>query len=194
MQEQDMKKILLGVVLSLIMPAVTWAIPITVSVEASSNAVFVGDTFTINILADIPDPVLGWGLDLNFDSGLVNQSALPLVSATWMPGFTMDGDELAGLAFPVPVSGTDVLLASLTFEATSAGLATFSAGYTSIDLTEGFPLAFALPGSFADVSFADTLVTINNVSVPEPGTLLLFGAGLVFFGIARKKITGSFNC
>jgi len=182
-----MKKVFLGTVLSLIMPTVAWALPVTVSLEASNNAVFVGDIFTISILADIPDPVLGWGLDLSFDSGLVNQSMLPLVNATWMPGLTMDGDGLAGLAFPAPVSGADVLLASLTFEATSAGLATFSAGYTPTDLTEGFPLAFALPGSFADVLFENTLVTINNVSVPEPGALFLFGTGLAFFGMTRRK-------
>lgn len=181
-----MKKILAGIMLSVVMPTVAWAIPISVSLEASSYDVFVGDTFTIDILADIPDPVLGWGLDLNFDSGLVSQSAPPLVSATWMPGFTMDGDGLAGLAFPTPVTGTDVLLASLTFEATAAGSATFSAGYTPFDLTEGFPLAFPLTG-FAEVSFEDVLVTINSISVPEPSALLLFSTGLAIFGMLRRK-------
>ena len=184
-----MKKAILGAVLLLILPAVTWALPITVSVETSSNDVFVGEFFTIDILADIPVPVLGWGLDLNFDSGLVSQSAPPIVSATWMPGLAIDGDGLAGLAFPAPISGVDILLASLTFEATAAGSVIFSSGYSLLDFTEGFPLAFAFPGSFADIFFEDAFVTINSVSIPEPGTLILFGAGLAIFGVARRKAT-----
>jgi hypothetical protein len=181
-----MKKILVGIVLSIILPTVAWATPISVSLEASSNSVFVGDIFTIDILADIPDPVLGWGLDLNFDYGLVSQSAPPLVGTSWLPLFsTMDGDGLAGVTFPVPVSGANVLLASLTFEASAAGFATFAAGYTPLDLTEGFPLVE--PGSFADVSFTNTIVTINSVDIPEPKPLLLFGVGLAVLAMTRWR-------
>ncbi len=181
-----MKKLLVGIVLSLVVPTVAWATPISVSLEASSNSVLVGDIFTIDILADIPDPVLGWGLDLNFDDGLVSQSAPPLVGAIWLPLLsTMDGDGLAGVAFPFQVSGANVLLASLTFEASAAGLATFAAGYTPLDLTEGFPQA--LPGSFADVSFTNTLVTINSVDIPEPKPLILFGVGLAVLGMTRWR-------
>jgi hypothetical protein len=181
-----MKKILIGMVLYFVIPTVAWATPISVSLEASSNSVFVGDIFTIDILADIPDPVLGWGLDLNFDYGLVSQSASPLVGAGWLPLLsTMDGDGLAGVAFPVPVSGTNVLLASLTFEASAVGFATFAAGYTPLDFTEGFPLA--LPGGFADVFFTNTFVTINSIDIPEPKPLMLFGVGLAVLGMTRWR-------
>jgi len=169
-----MKRFFLGFILVIALPLKSWAVPITVSLEASSTDVFVGDIFTLNILADIPDPVLGWGLDVNFDSALVNQTMPPVIGPAWFAAVSPDGDGLAGLVFPTPVSGTGILLASLSFEAIDAGTVLFSAGISPLDLNEGFPLL--LQGSFAEVVFNDLAVTIN---VPEPGTLLLFVVGFI---------------
>lgn len=181
-----MKQFILGIILIMLLPLKSYAVTVTLALEDASTSIFIGDIFTVNIFADIPEPVLGWGLDINFDSSLVNQTAPPVIGPSWLAASSLDGDGLAGLAFPTPVSGNSILLASLSFEAMAEGTALFSAGITPFDLTEGFPLAFALPGSFAEVVFVDEVV---NISVPEPGTLLLLIIGLAGL-INYSKMTG----
>ncbi|MBU0618156.1 MAG: hypothetical protein KKI02_10600, partial [Planctomycetes bacterium] len=83
----------------------------------------VGGTATANIVADIPeaDAILGWGLDLLVAdagiAGITNVAIGPLFNAAFAP----DGDELAGLAFPECVFGTNVLLATVTFTGLADG-------------------------------------------------------------------------
>jgi len=178
-----MKRIIFLAVLSCFIPATSWALPVTVSFDPQDSIVQVGDTFTVDLMADLPAPVVGWGLDVTFDSAILTQVGSPLIGPAWNPGFAMDGDGLAGLAFPA-VSGSDILLATLTFEATALGTSDLMASITPFDLTEGFPLAFpAPPGSFADVVFETGSVS----PVPEPTTMLLVGSGLIGLAGLRKK-------
>ena len=58
-----------------------------------------GDVFTINIVADISDPVVGWGLDLTIDDPtIISQVGFPSIGSSWLAGSTPDGDGLAGAA------------------------------------------------------------------------------------------------
>lgn len=105
---------------------------------------------------------------------------------------TPDGDGLAGLAFPLPISGNGVLLATLSFKALSGGAAVFTPSYTPTDLTEGFPLASS---GFADIVFNYATVTVNGAaganSVPEPPTVFLLVAGLfALVGVNLRKDRG----
>ena len=178
-----MTQFILGILFIMLLPLKSYAVTISLELEDPGANISIGDIFTLNILADISEPVLGWGLDLNFDPGLVNQTAAPVIGPSWFAALSPDGDGLAGLAFPTPVSGTGILLASLSFEAMAEGTALFSSSITPFDLSEGFPLAFALPGSFADVVFIDREVTIN---VPEPATLFLLLSGFAAMSIYRR--------
>jgi len=166
------------------------AIPISVTFDPLSTDVEVGDIFNVDVVAFIPDPVLGWGLDVSYDTGVLSQAGPPVIGSDWNVVFAPDGDGLAGIApFPTGVSGTDVLLATLSFEALAAGSTVLSASATPGDLTEGFPLAFpAPPGSFAEVTFEDGAVSVASASqIPEPETFALLGLGMAGMVFGRRK-------
>ncbi len=154
---------------------------ISVSVEPNNTLVNVGDTFTVDILADITsiDAIVGWGMDLSFDSLILSHNPLTdvLIGPSFNAAPTLDGDGLAGLLpfAPPPVtgvSGNDVLLATLTFEATQAGTTSLLGGFTVGDLTEGF---VQLGGGPVDVTFNGGLVQV--IPAPTAAMLGLIGLG-----------------
>jgi hypothetical protein len=168
-------------------PSLAFSLPVIVSFDILDSEIYVGDQFSVNLVADIPDPVFGFGLDVNFSDSIIGLVFPPTVGSSWNPIFSLDGDGLAGLAplapFPLPsfVFGSGIVLANFTFDAISAGSTVLEASLTSWDLSEGFSLAFpALPGSFAEVSFLNTTVSVLDVApVPEPATLLLLFVGII---------------
>jgi hypothetical protein len=128
-------------------------------------------------VADIPmdEAVVGWGLDLTVTDPLVAAMTGNItIGAAWTPALTednKDGDGLAGLAFPDPVFGTGILLATVEFIPVGYGLTPLILGddYPT-DLTEGF----ALEGSgFATVDYTGGTIQV----IPEPTTLALLAIG-----------------
>jgi hypothetical protein len=135
--------------------------------------------FTIDIVADIDEPVVAWGLDLTIDDGsIVSLVGDPSIGPAWIPAYASDGDGLAGVAFPDSVSGDDILLATITFSADALGETDLLLSVTSGDLTEGFGLD---PTGFAEVTFEPGHVEV----IPEPGTVCFLALG-VLAGIWRK--------
>jgi len=178
-----MRNILLGLIMCMPLSAEA----VMVSLLPSSTDIHVGDVFSVDIVADIGamEPVLGWGLDMQNPSGLLTQTAAPVIGSDWFPASGLDGDGLAGLAFPMPVAGDDILLASLTFEAIGAGIATLMPTYSPGDLTEGFPLAPPNLG-FADVDFMGLTLTVrdhvvNVISAPGTAVLMLLAFAVMSF-------------
>ena len=158
-----------------------WATPalatVIVRLYPSDTVVEVGDIFALDIVADIPDLVLGWGLDLTIeDPAILSQAGSPTIGPSWLESGTADGDGLAGIAFPASVSGDGVLLATITLSADAIGQTDLILTVTGGDLTEGFPLD---PTGFAVVSFEPGQVTVT----PEPAALSL----LVLGGIAMGR-------
>lgn len=153
---------------------------VIVEVQPPNLVVATGQVFTVNVVADIHEPVVGWGLDLTFDPAVVSLTGAPAIGPAWLPAGTLDGDGLAGLAFPASISGTEILLATMSFSAVALGQTELALDITPGDLTEGFPLD---PTGFASVTLESGEVTV----VPEPTdlALLLIGAGLV---MRRKRV------
>jgi hypothetical protein len=150
------------------------------------RAVETGEVFTMDILADVGDPLVGWGLDLSFDPSILSLVDPPAMGPRWSPANAPDGDGLAGLAFVESVSGADVLLASVTFFAVSLGETDLILSTTSGDLNEGFALD---PTGFAEPVYQGAHVSV----VPEPPTGLLCVIALATIALARR-CAGSDPC
>ena len=137
-----------------------------------SQIVNFDDVFTVDVVADINTPVVGWGLDVDLSVPTIASTfAAPSVAfPPWIAAAAADGDGLAGLADPFAptngsVSGIGILLATLTFHADAQGTTDLLMSTTPGDLSEGFPLD---PTGFATVTFEPGQVVV----VPEPATLL----------------------
>jgi hypothetical protein len=139
---------------------------VIVDVQPASSEVTIGQGFNVSIVATIPDPVVGWGLDLSFDHAVLSLVGSPVIGPVWLPATALDSDGLAGLAFPSSISGTSVLLATVHLSAIAAGETDLTLSVTPGDLTEGFPLD---PTGFATMTLGSAHVT----AVPEPTVAVL---------------------
>src|SRR5262245_65325583 len=92
---------------------------VVVSFSPPSQVVSQGASFQVDVYADFVAPagstgLIGFGLDLTYDSNLITLSAPPQIG----PGFTgfsgPDGDGFGGIAANTLTSGT-LLLATLSF-------------------------------------------------------------------------------
>ena len=96
---------------------VAWA-NVTVRFEPASLTVDPGTIFSVAIVADIPQPLVGWGLDLTIQNpSVVSVHAAPSIGPLWVSAYAPDGDGLAALAFPSSVSGIGVVLATISLSA-----------------------------------------------------------------------------
>jgi hypothetical protein len=133
---------------------------------------------TVDIVADIPpeDAIVGWGIDLDLSGLSASLNSVAINDAQFDAVFAPDGDGLAALVAPAdsPLSG-QVILATLTFDLNEEGITTLSLSDDNAngDLSEGFALDPPPVGAFAAVSYVDGSIEV----IPEPGTLLLLGAG-----------------
>lgn len=150
---------------------------VCVRFSPANSAIILNHDFSIDVMADINQPVVGWGLDVTVaTSGVISQTANPDIGPAWIPVNAPDGDHLAGIAFPNGVSGTNILLATLHFHADADGETDLLLGITSGDQTEGFALD--------PVGFGTVLLENGHVSVPEPASLMLC---LVGAALGRRR-------
>jgi outer membrane protein assembly factor BamB len=139
-----------------------------------------GESLSVRVMADLEQPIIGWGLDVETDPLLLGHDST-LVGDPWIAVSAADGDGLAGLASPPGVSGADVWLADLSYTAMAAGSTQLALAITAGDPTEGFALLEI--GAFDAVSFG---ARIEVLVVPEPSTGLLVAAGLLALGARRR--------
>lgn len=173
--------LLAAVIVACCNPQPSWA-SIIVRFDPPSTTVNLGDGFDVQLRADIGDAVIGWGLDVGFDPGVLSVTAPPAIGPTWSAAYAPDGDGLVGLAFPDNVTGNDILLATLHLKATTVGETDLVPSITTGDLAEGFAL---YPTGFAQLTFQPAHV---KVIVPEPATLILLAsASLAFLGGRRGE-------
>jgi hypothetical protein len=155
------------------------AATVSISLSPPAASVSIGQSFSVDINADIAAPIVAWGVNLVFDSNILTLDS-NTVGAAWFPASGSRPGDLAGIAFPSPVTGLDVLLTRLNFTAVGTGQTILTLSIDPNNLTEGFPL---LAGTFADFTLGNGFVTVNDASaaVPEPSTSALMISIAVFF-------------
>jgi len=143
-------------------------------VEPAEQTWLAGESFSVNIMANLGEPIAGWGLDLAYESSILTLVGTPTIGPLWLGGTSPDGDGLAALAFPVGIAGGNRLLATLNFLAAAEGETDLTLSVTSGDLNEGFAID---PSGMATVTFAPGHVIVT----PEPaaGLIMLAGVGLL---------------
>jgi|CXWL01.1.fsa_nt_gi hypothetical protein len=157
-------------------PLLAQPIDVTARFGPPTQTVNVGDFFTVDIMADINHPIVGWGLDFVIaNQTVLSQSAVPSIGPSWFPSFAQDGDGLAGLAFPTSISGSGIRLATLQLHADAVGDTNLLLSITPGDLSEGFALD---PTGFATTTFELGHITVT----PEPAAaMLILIAGVLTF-------------
>ena len=187
-----LKKLLCAAALVLGSVLAAQAAPVLRITPALSN-VTVGSFFTLDIAIFGVTDLFGWQMDLGFSPlGLV--SASPATEGSFLGGGTTFGggtvDNGAGtittmfnaLSGFTGVSG-DGILASISFEALTAGTATFSLSNVQLFNSNLDPIFFSFPSD----AFAATvnIAQGNGGTVPEPSTLALLG--LAFAGVLLSR-------
>ena len=166
-------------------PAGTCPVDVCVRFDPPVTVANPSDVFTIDIVADINTPIVGWGMDLTIVTPTVaSLTGGPVIPFPWLAAFAPDGDQLAGLASPFDpvfgaVSGTDIILATLTFTADAPLETDLLLSITAGDATEGFALD---PTGFAVVQFET-----GKIIVPEPAGLILLACCLPACLLLRRR-------
>lgn len=166
---------------------------LVLSFDKDDIEVKLNETFTVNLYVDTKTPVdsiLGWGLDAVFDNGVLALNSFTL-GRDFMPGSSVDGDSLTGVAaIPTGVFGANILLGSFMFTAIDLGTTSLNTAHTVGDIFEGFTTTNFFNPALFNSAMANISVIADNsgtVSASAPATISLFAiAGLALFGFRRK--------
>jgi len=154
--------------------------------DADKNALQ-GDTFTLNIVgADFLVDVDGGGVNLAFDSSVVNVLSVTIDEAVWDLGVGISGgtiDNVAGTVDGIMVNNwntvtNDFIVATVEFEV--VGTNEMSSALT---LTEYVGNPWAGGGSALNPTF----VAGNINVVPVPAAAWLFGSAIGLLGWLRRR-------
>lgn len=173
-----------------------WAAPILSF--STGPAAQVGSTVTYNIAIDDIADLYSYQFSINYDARYLR--ALNVTEGAFLgtAGSTVSGvlgmdtgliDFVYGsLLGPIPGASGSGLLASITFEAIGAGTSALSFADAIFLDSVGDDIAGLTPLSGQGVVLADPG---GPVDVPEPASILLFGAGLAGAAALRRRRTGT---
>ncbi len=130
-------------------------------------------------VALLAGPMAAQAIPMRFDA----TTNTPTVVGSWFADFNDTGDGLFSLNELTAFSGVTCITCGNLFFGTMTGAATV-AGFSS---GGGNNWIFSRVGGTLSAGSGNWSYRISSISVPEPGTLALFGLGLAGLGFARRR-------
>ena len=164
----------------------------TISMDTAFTTANVNDVFTINVIGtDFLSNVDGGGINISFDSSVVNILSVSIDESVWdFGGFGINTgsiDNINGTLDGVMVNTFanvkgNFVIATIEMQA-------IAVGDSLLSLSEYVLNPWASGGSLINPDFIDASVNVTTVSaVPVPAAVWLFGSGLIgLAGFARRK-------
>ena len=161
-----------------------------VTFSPSSTNISVGDTFTVDVLATTQNPLVdgfvSFDIGFLFDNSIVTFDSSP-TALGFLPVASGFGGAAGFAPLPIPVSGIDILLATLTFTAISDGSFFLNVGPGLFVGLSPFPGQGSLPTSgFISFSGVPLSISVAKANVSAPATLGLFGLSALMLLMRRK--------
>ena len=185
------------------------ALPI-LSFDVSNTSPLVGDTITVDIVANDVTDLVAFNLDIGFDSSIIGVNTVdpgPFLGSGVFPALsdftgvipfdTSTPGEIQNINDSIlghfGVTGSGVL-ATISFDALNIG--TSSLDFLNVNLLAGTEL---LNSSFLPITISSA-PSSSVTPVPEPSTVLLFATGFILLGLTqvyrwrKQKLFFSFRC
>lgn len=168
----------------------TSARALTIDLDFSSTTLLPGEIFTMDVIVndvfdglDAFEEVLAFGFDVFIsDSSLVGFTGATVTSPFLDDLASFPNTDVAGSVFPGipndPANNT-IQLATITYEALAVGNPSLGITSDTSDSNEG--LIYFLAGN------VDITAIANVDIIPEPGSVLLFGIGLLTIAVVKRK-------
>ena len=192
----------LTLVLQFVAAAVT-AASVSLDADRDTSTLAPGDTFVLSVLFDDEggDGLSGFGTNLTFDTSVLSYTGAsfsPVFAALSSPGIANSGgfavQNITGAStFPIPggqlVTGTNVSLVDLTFEALAPGTTTiaFSNVAASFANLASNPFAGFTPFDPAAPLSQQATVTAPIAPIPLPSSAALLGGAAIAVVALRKR-------
>lgn len=178
--------------LLLALPAIAHAGAIDIHILPTAQTVTVGQSFDVTIVADVEDPILGFGFELLYDETLFALEDTQ-VGQAFLPTRMSAQGAFSALAYPSGAAGEELVLGSASLVALTTGVGNIGIAIPANTAVWGF--AETAVAAFATWEATPATVTVSppgggggEPPIPEPTTALLIAAG--FLTLARRVRTG----